>query len=100
MEDHELDTLLADASRTYRVAPTPPLDPLWESIEARAFAPAPRVIGWGTLAAGGARAPPPRPAPTCRSFGTCRPAQRRPVWARDGGGARPQRHAPGGRAGG
>ncbi|MDP1891775.1 MAG: hypothetical protein Q8K55_12860, partial [Gemmatimonadaceae bacterium] len=52
MNDHELDTLLADASRTYRVAPTPPLDPLWESIEARAFAPAPRAIGGRTFVAG------------------------------------------------
>ncbi len=52
MNDHELDTLLADASRTYRVEPTPPLDPLWASIEARAFAPAQRAIGWRTFAAG------------------------------------------------
>ena len=52
MEDHELDTLLADASRTYRVAPTPPLDPMWASIEARAYAPVPRAIGWRTFSVG------------------------------------------------
>lgn len=52
MDDRELDSLLADASRTYRVAPTPPLDPMWESIEARAFAPAPRRIGARTFAIG------------------------------------------------
>lgn len=37
--DHKLDTLLADAARTYRVPPDAPLDALWAGIEREAFTP-------------------------------------------------------------
>ena len=36
--DHKLDELLADAARTYRVPPEPPLDAIWSRVEAQAFA--------------------------------------------------------------
>jgi len=39
MDDKQLDDLLADAARTYRVPPTPPLDAIWARVEAEAFAP-------------------------------------------------------------
>ena len=42
MDDRQLDELLTDARRTYRVPPAAPLDALWHAIEGEAFAPAPR----------------------------------------------------------
>jgi hypothetical protein len=39
MDDEKLDELLADAAKTYRVPPTPPLDAIWSRVEAEAFAP-------------------------------------------------------------
>ena len=39
MNDKQLDELLADAAKSYRVPPTPPLDAIWARVEAEAFAP-------------------------------------------------------------
>lgn len=37
MDDHELDRLLGDARRTYRVPPRPRTDAIWRGVEAEAF---------------------------------------------------------------
>lgn len=37
MDEQRLDELLADASKTYRVPPPPPLDEIWARVEAEAF---------------------------------------------------------------
>ncbi|MEO5800693.1 MAG: hypothetical protein ABIZ70_01340 [Gemmatimonadales bacterium] len=41
MDERRLDELLAEATRTYRVPPAPPLDEIWRRVEAEAFVDAP-----------------------------------------------------------
>ena len=51
MNDKELDALLEDAGRHWRVPVDPPLDAIWTAVAAEAFAPAPRrrAPGWTTV---------------------------------------------------
>jgi hypothetical protein len=50
MTDERLNELLADASRTFRVPPTPPLDAMWDRIDAEHFGtargPGRRALTW------------------------------------------------------
>ena len=39
MTDHDFETLIRDTAARYRVPPPPPLDRMWDAIEARAFPP-------------------------------------------------------------
>lgn len=52
MDDNELDRLLADAAKQWRVPVEPPLETIWTRVAAEAFAPpARRSPGWFTVAA-------------------------------------------------
>ncbi|MES2307035.1 MAG: hypothetical protein V4558_16150 [Gemmatimonadota bacterium] len=51
MDERRLDELLTEAKGTYRVPPAPPLDEIWQRVEAEAFADAPvrsirSAAGW------------------------------------------------------
>jgi hypothetical protein len=46
MDEKELQDRLAELRETWRVPPEPPLDRMWQSIEARAFGPAIRRRPW------------------------------------------------------
>src|SRR2546422_887880 len=46
MDDRELENRLAELREHWRVPQDPPLDAMWQEIEARAFGPGQYRIGW------------------------------------------------------